>query len=354
MSTSTLPPQPSPLVRRSRPAERDAAEYAELRRRIVVAGLLAPQPAYYLAKFLSVGLMAASGLLVLLHGAALPLWLQLLAATWLAFVFGQIGLLGHDVAHGQVFHARRLAAAVGLLLGNLLLGISIDWWRHSHGAHHANPNHVDLDPAVNFAVLAFTPEQARRKAPRVRWLIRHQARLIVGFACFELLNLRAQSIAHLGGTWRRRPLYSTLEAALLALHVALYLAVVLGALGLGAGLVVAVFHHLLSGLYLTSLFAPNHKGMPVVYGAGPRDFVREQVLTARNVAGGRWIDLVYGGLNYQIEHHLFPAMPRNRLADAAPIVRAFCAEHGLSYHQTSALQSYREMFRDFQAVSNAL
>ena len=52
------------------------------------------------------------------------------------------------------------------------------------------------------------------------------------------------------------------------------------------------------------------------------DFLRKQVLTSRNVRGGRLVDIALGGLNYQIEHHLFPNMPRANLRRAQPIVRA--------------------------------
>jgi fatty acid desaturase len=73
------------------------------------------------------------------------------------------------------------------------------------------------------------------------------------------------------------------------------------------------------------------------------DFLRRQVLTARNVRAGLLTDEWYGGLNYQIEHHLFPTMPRGNLAQAQQIVRAYCAKHGVSYHETSMVQSYREI-----------
>jgi hypothetical protein len=46
---------------------------------------------------------------------------------------------------------------------------------------------------------------------------------------------------------------------------------------------------------------------------GAGGFLREQVLTARNIYGNWFIDFMYGGLNYQIEHHLFPSMPRYSL-----------------------------------------
>jgi fatty acid desaturase len=68
---------------------------------------------------------------------------------------------------------------------------------------------------------------------------------------------------------------------------------------------------------------------PTIREAG--GFSREQVLTARNMNGNWFIHLVYGGLNYQIEHHLFPSMPRNNLRHARPIVRTYCQGQGVAY-----------------------
>lgn len=101
-------------------------------------------------------------------------------------------------------------------------------------------------------------------------------------------------------------------------------------------------HQLTFGLYNSSVFASNHKGMPLTADGRRMDFFREQVLTSRNVTGRRLTDFWYGGLNYQIEHHLFPTMPRCNLSKAQPIVEAFCAEQGVSYHSTGLFASYRE------------
>jgi fatty acid desaturase len=91
-------------------------------------------------------------------------------------------------------------------------------------------------------------------------------------------------------------------------------------------------------------FAPNHKGRPILARDEP-DFLRRQVLTARNIRGGRLTDLVFGGLNYQIEHHLFPSMPRPSRRRAQPLVRAFCEARGLAYQEAGVLGSYGEVLR---------
>ena len=85
-------------------------------------------------------------------------------------------------------------------------------------------------------------------------------------------------------------------------------------------------HQAVFGLYMGCSFAPNHKGMPIVAAHEKLDYLRSQVLTSRNVRGGWFADQLLGGLNYQIEHHLFPSMPRPNLRHARPLVRTFCAD----------------------------
>jgi fatty acid desaturase len=101
--------------------------------------------------------------------------------------------------------------------------------------------------------------------------------------------------------------------------------------------------HAVFGVYLGSVFAPNHKGMLIVDDTTEIDFLRLQVLTARNVRAHALTDFWYGGLNYQIEHHLFPSLPMHRLRPASLIVKQFCEERGVSYAETSMVQSYREI-----------
>jgi hypothetical protein len=106
---------------------------------------------------------------------------------------------------------------------------------------------------------------------------------------------------------------------------------------------------MLVGVHLTSVFAPNHKGMPLVVGKRP-SFLVQQVVTSRNVhgpgaIGGAVADFMYGGLNYQIEHHLFPNMPRLRLRASEPLVRDFCAEIGLPHVERGVIASLRDVIR---------
>src|SRR5699024_2880003 len=132
-----------------------------------------------------------------------------------------------------------------------------------------------------------------------------------------------------------------LELALLTLRIGGLLAAVFLVLSPGLafaflGVQLAVF-----GFYMGCSFAPNHKGMPIVPKDMSIDFLRRQVLMSRNIRGGVFMDVLFGGLNYQIEHHLFPGMPRIALRQVAPIVREFCAARGVKYTETTMLESFR-------------
>jgi fatty acid desaturase len=114
-------------------------------------------------------------------------------------------------------------------------------------------------------------------------------------------------------------------------------------------------HNGLFGVYLGCTFAPNHKGMEMFTNDGKQpDFLRRQVLTSRNVRGGRFVDVLLGGLNYQVEHHLFPSMPTPNLRRAQPIVRDYCAQIGVTYTEAGLVDSYRQALRHLHAAGAPL
>jgi fatty acid desaturase len=179
-------------------------------------------------------------------------------------------------------------------------------------------------------------------------LARYQAYLFFLMLLGEAVRLRAASVrALLGGTARRTPL----ETVLLLTHVTGSLSALLLLLFSLRAAVFLIVQQGLLGLYLGCAFAPNHKGMPILSEDDELDFLRRQVLASRNVRGGRLVDFALSGLNYQIEHHLFPSMPRPSLRRAQPLVRAFCREHGLPYCEQMLIGSYSATLRHLQTVA---
>jgi fatty acid desaturase len=117
------------------------------------------------------------------------------------------------------------------------------------------------------------------------------------------------------------------------------------------GIAFVLTMNLLFGLYIGSVFAPNHKGMPIQMPGEEWDWMTRQVVTSRNIRSSYLTDFLYGGLNYQIEHHLFPAMPRKALRRARPITVDYCREIGMPYHEVSVWQSYVEVLRHLRTTT---
>jgi fatty acid desaturase len=60
-----------------------------------------------------------------------------------------------------------------------------------------------------------------------------------------------------------------------------------------------------------------------------------------------------GGLNYQIEHHLFPSMPRPNVRHAKTIVEDFCRTHQVAYLETGLVASYTQALRHLNTIGRA-
>jgi fatty acid desaturase len=321
------------------------SEYALLSRQVRNSGLLNRRAGYYGWRIaITAALLAVGWAAFVRIGDS---WWQLLVAVFLAIMFTQSGFLGHDAGHRQISASSRVNYVIGLLAGNLAVGLSYGWWIDKHNRHHSHPNTEDADPDIGMKVLAFTPAQARASRGPLRLVFRYQAYLFLPMLLGEAVHIHAASIKALV---RRASMRRPAEVALLAVNFAGYLTVVFLVLSPVRAVVFILVQQALFGLYLGLSFAPNHKGMPIVAADDRMDFLRRQVLTSRNVRGGWLTDLALGGLNYQIEHHLFPSMPRPNLRRSQPLIRAFCEERGLPYCQTSLVRSYGMALRHLNEV----
>jgi fatty acid desaturase len=200
-------------------------------------------------------------------------------------------------------------------------------------------------------MIVFAAEQIASRPRALRPVIALQAFVFFTLLPFQAANMRITSAQHLVATGARRP---WLQAAIIACHVTLYGALLYSLGGWGIAIAFLVVNQAVFGLYNSSVFASNHKGMAMISDSGRLDFFREQVLTSRDITGNRFSDFWFGGLNYQIEHHLFPTMPRNRLPEAKLIIEAFCAERGVAHHTTGLFASYREGFLHLHRESASL
>lgn len=326
--------------------ERYASSYTHLAAQVKSAGLLERRYGYYWVK-MSLTLLALGGVVagIVLLGDS---WLQLVLAGVLAVVFTQFALLAHDAAHRQIFRSRRGNDWAGLILGTLLAGMSLGWWQGKHSRHHANPNKHGSDPDIASSAIAFTPYARAGRRGVGGFLADRQAWFFFPLLLFEAGNLLFDSVQRLVN---RAPMrYRGWEIAFLLLRHVGYAAALLLVMSPGKaaaflGLQLAVY-----GFYLGGAFTPNHIGMPIVPPNLKVDFLRRQVLMSRNVTGGWPTHFALGGLNYQIEHHLFPSMPRPNLRRVQPLVRQACADHGISYTAQSLPAAYATVLRYLNKV----
>ncbi len=344
MATATMPAAAAPPA-----GPRAGPDFQTLATQVRAAGLLDRRLGYYSVRIvLTIGAFAAGWAAFFAVGDS---WATLGVAALLGILSTQLGFLGHDAGHRQIFRSRRANQLLGLLVGNGLIGLSFGWWVPKHHAHHAHPNEVDRDPDIAVGLVgAWSPTAGRSGARRLAgWMARREAEL---FFPFMLLRSTGLYVAGLQDLVRRRDRAAIAERVVLTVHAVLYLTAVFWVLPPLEGIAFLAVHQAVFSVYLGCSFAPNHKGMPLVQGNDDMSFARRQVVTARNVTGGRWTGFVFGGLDHQIEHHLFPAMPRPNLARAQGLVRGFCAANGLPYCEENVVASFRQTIRHLRLTAN--
>lgn len=341
--TATVPDVPPSRGPRRREQQ---TLYAGLAREIQAMGLMRRRHGYYGARMVgAVALVAGAFSATVLLGDT---WWQLLVAALLGISLTQAAFLGHDAAHRQIFTSGRWNEWTARLIGGVLVGMSYGWWNSKHNRHHGGPNQVGKDPDIEPGPLVWTPEIADQRRGATRWLAARQGWFFFPLLLLAGLSLHVSSFrAIFGGAPMKR---RRLELSLMLARLTGYVVLVFVLLPAGMAAAFIGVHLAVFGVYMGMSFAPNHKGMPIVPPGLTVDFFRRQVLMSRNVRGGRTLDAVMGGLNLQIEHHLFPNMPMPNLRRAAPVVQAFCERHGIAYTQAGLVESYGIVVRYLNQV----
>lgn len=310
--------------------------YKQVSQVVKETGLLQRAGWFYI--FVAAGLAVALGGVVtgfILLGDS---WFQLLMAAALGIILTQVAFLAHEAAHRQILSSGPANFRLARILAAGVVGISYSWWDSKHTKHHGNPNQVGKDPDIEVDTISFLETDAAQSRGIVRLITRKQGWLFFPLLTLEGLNLHYLGVKHLVTSKKAKGRW--IELGLIALRFAIVLIPVFLMLPLGMafafmGVQLAVF-----GVYMGASFAPNHKGMPIIDPSARLDFFSKQVRTSRNIRGGWWATWLMGGLNYQVEHHLFPNMPRPHLSKAREVVRDYCAANNVPYTETSLGRSY--------------
>jgi fatty acid desaturase len=308
------------------------------------------------------------------------------SAILLGLFWQQCGWLAHDFLHHQVFKQRKYGDLAGIFWGDLMQGFSMAWWKNKHNGHHAVPNlhnssleSQDGDPDIDtMPLLAWSLKQAQsfraanngKDSTFVKYAIKFQAFTyfpILLLARISWLNESFKTAYGLGASTENAKLemekrglqYPYLERAGIALHYAwmFVLSSGFGTWSLTHSIAYFFTATCSSGLFLALVFGLGHNGMSVYDAETRPDFWQLQVTTTRNIIGGHgipqfFVDWLCGGLQYQVDHHLFPMMPRHNLAKCHKLVESFCKEWGVKYHEADMVVGTMEVLRHLSKVSD--
>ena len=334
-------------------ASKAVSDYKDLSQLIRAEGLLNKTVGFYIRKFITISALVIAtwvGFLFLRESAFV-----LLLAPVLGMLTAQYGFLAHEAAHQQVFQSNKLNKYAGVMLADGFAGLAYGWWMVKHSKHHANPNVVKKDPDVGIRVLSFSPQSLKDKKGVEGWLARRQGWLFFPLLTLTAFDLLLDSSKALFSKSTKVEFRKT-EILLLVGRQIVFPVILFVTLPWPFAILFYLISMMTFGVFLGGAFAPNHKGMPKLTSDVQIDFLRKQVLTSRNIVGrgkGIVLDNLMGGLNYQVEHHLFPSMPRPHLRRASEITKKYCEDRKIPYYQTSLVRSYGIVVRYLSDVGLA-
>lgn len=321
------------------------AAYAALQAEVESQGLYARAYGFYTLYLLLV--LGGTGLSLYLITASDSALVQVANAIFFTFVITQAGMLGHDFSHGQVLGSERSNRFASMLLWGLFGGLSESAWFKQHDTHHTYVNQVGKDPDIDIP-FRFSQEQRVVAFPiSLSRVIRYQHLIF-------FISLPLWYISKLITSWRQTlldfRLRQAVELTLSLAHFGILLFLLFAYLPWYIGLLFLCVHGLAVGLYLSFIFAPNHKGEAIIEAEAEVTW-REQISSTRNIRPSVASFILLGGLNFQVEHHLFTSMPRINYWKAHPRVKEFCIENAIPYHETSWLGSQREIYVALRKVA---
>lgn len=319
--------------------------YTELRKEALEAGYLKPTYGYYLllvvtdwtAFFLS---------LYTLFTSNTPLTV-FLSSILLGFFFVHAGGLTHDLGHRQVFLSSKLNDIFGMVIG-ALMAVPYKVWCRNHNLHHANPNEQDLDPDLD-SVFTFAEERENNKTGLAGFIRRNQHWLYYLLGSLGGISFRLKGLKHLCTDYQPVP---KLDVILLLFGICLWWGTPFVMFPFWKACIAVLTYTFVAGFYLANVFAPNHKGMPQLKKGVEYSFFEQQVITARNVKCGIFLDYVLLGLNYQVEHHLFPNASRCQMKNLHTLTSKVCKKYNVPLVEMDIIETNRFIIQELRAVAN--
>ncbi len=274
-------------------------------------------------------------------------FLQVCNAVFLAIVSVQAGILGHDLSHLQVFESGKINKFCAMVVWGLFGGLSAGGWYDKHNAHHKYVNHEGLDPDLGIPFI-FSEVQVSHKSAFVRRFVQpYQHVLFFIVLPFVYPNFVFWSFKRLFTSIRWE---NTFELLLIGIHFWILFYMSFHFLPSTLAFVFLMVVFLVGGTYMGIIFAPNHKGEEIVDEQEVATWLQQITLT-RNLHPS-WLGFYFfGGLDLQVEHHLFPHVSRFNYPQIHRIVKAYCLENSIRYYEVTWWQSMKEIYHSLKEHS---
>nr|WAY16336.1 front-end fatty acid desaturase group B iso2 [Platynereis dumerilii] len=308
------------------------ADYEDLRNKVEEMGLFEIKKWFFFLYFVQLVVLECLAYLVMSRFGTS--WLPYLTSVFLLTVFqAQAGWVQHDYGHWSVFKNRKLNHCIQHFIIGFGKGASKHWWNFRHMQHHAKTNVFKKDPDITLPhVFLLGDKIPRRWGLQKRGMMPYQYEhlyfWLLGPATLVPIYFHLEILYFI---FKRRDWTDlTLMVAFFVRHFSLYGPLLGGWSAFGLYMLVRFFE----SFWFTFVTQMSHLPMDIDSDQ-EHDWLKAQTLTTCNVQPGIFNDWFTGHLNYQIEHHLFPTMPRHNFHKVAPLVRSLCKKHNLPYVEKS-------------------
>ena len=261
-----------------------------------------------------------------------PLWHPVLLALFLTLLFTRSVFVSHDILHMQYFRDKSLSKKLSYPFSAFILSNSSSWWDYKHNInHHTYCNIIEKDEDIRALDGAFTPNKGNNP-----FIKKYKYILFWGALFFMFPAFIVQSYNFV----IKRKLWS--ELGLMLLHWPLVWGTLLYQVGTMDTLTIALVMNFMLSPWLAFGFITNHLGCETFSEeeAKKLSWLEIQMRGSRSLKGGFLVHWFYGGLNTQIEHHLFPKAPRFHLLKVQKMTKDFALKYNLPYFETTPLMAY--------------
>ena len=316
---------------------KDESPYRELTSILRENGFFKKSPRRVLTELAVHTALSLGGLAIFI--LADNIWIQ-----GVGFVISIYGLLGistntHTSSHNATTNSANFNNALTYFGYSFMAGMSAHYWQNKHCiVHHPHPNLVGIDDDVDLMPFFATTEGQFRKSRGLRYVYYRIQWLIFPFAlAFNLFNLQYTGWTYLVSMLRnpkKRRAIHWLDVGLLIGHYIFWIGLPLFFFPAINVLLVYFIRNAIAGYGMFALFAPAHFPEEALF-LDPKfknkDFLFIQTATTINFRAGFLGRLLCSGVDYQIEHHLFPGISHHHYPRMSKLVKEFCRKHGYPY-----------------------